>query len=74
MSVIAGIFSGVLVGFYFAEKNASFPVRYVKRTDGRTGSLVLDLQIVDHILYDVKTSVGYSSEVEPAPENAEPHI
>lgn len=67
--MLAGIFTGALVGFYFAEKNASFPVRYVKRSDGRTGSLVLDLQIVDHILYDIKTSVGYTTEVEPAPEN-----
>lgn len=63
MSFFAGIFSGALVGFYFAEKRAPFPVSYVKRSDGKTGSLVFDLQIVDNILYDIKTSVGYTTEV-----------
>ena len=59
MSIFAGIFSGVLVGLYFAEKNVPFPVTYHERPQGHTGFLTLDLQIIDTISQDVKDAVGY---------------
>ena len=61
MSILAGMFTGTLLGCYFAEKNVPFPLAYNRRPDGRTGSLSLDLQIVDVVINDVKTAVGYGA-------------
>lgn len=63
MSVIAGIFTGALVGVYFAEKNVAFPLKYNKRPNGRIGSLELDLQILNILFADIRSAVGYSNEV-----------
>ncbi|MCB0371300.1 MAG: hypothetical protein KDD45_18245 [Bdellovibrionales bacterium] len=59
MSIFGGILAGSVVGFYFAEKNLPFPLRYNKRPEGKTGSLEFDLQVVDVIIRDLKSSVGY---------------
>ncbi len=64
MSVFGGIFAGMLVGFYFAEKDVPFPLKYNSRTETKAGSLELDLQIVDTLLYDIKKAVGYRSKIE----------
>lgn len=74
MSVIAGIFTGALLGVYFAEKEAAFPLRYNRRPQGQAGSLELDLQIVNVIFADIKSAVGYTTEVEPVAAPKEPHI
>lgn len=74
MSVIAGIFTGALVGIYFAERNVSFPLRYNRHPQGKAGSLELDLQILNVIASDIKSAVGYTNQVEPAVVGAEPHV
>lgn len=74
MSVLAGIFTGALVGVYFAEKNVSFPVKYNRRPEGGAGSLVVDLQIFNNILRDVKESVDYRDKREALVGAAEPHL
>lgn len=74
MSVIAGIFTGALLGVYFAEKEVAFPLRYNRHPQGKAGSLELDLQIVNVIFADIKSAVGYTTQVEPVPEGTEPHI
>jgi hypothetical protein len=65
MSVFAGILTGSLVGFYFAEKDLPFPLKYNKRPEGGAGSLEFDLKVVDTIVHDFRNTVGYG--VTPAP-------
>lgn len=74
MSVIAGMFTGTLVGIYFAEKNVAFPVRYNRRPNGSPGSLEFDLEIFDVVTRDLKRCVGYRDKREMPGEQAEPHI
>ena len=61
MSIIGGVLTGAVLGFYFAEKRVPFPLVYNPRTDGHTGYLTLDLQIVDAITRDMKEAVGYGT-------------
>lgn len=62
MSIFAGIFTGACIGFYFAEKDVPFPVRYHKRQDGKTGHLSIDLEIADVITRDVRQALGYGKQ------------
>ena len=61
MSVLKGIFAGLLTGVYFAEKDLPFPLKYNRREDRRAGTLALDLQVVDTIVADLRGMVGYGS-------------
>ena len=54
------ILVGGLIGFYYAEKELPFPLVYRNRPEGRTGYLELDLQIVDTVTDDIKSTFGYS--------------
>ncbi len=62
------------MGFYFAEKDTPFPIGYSKRPDGRTGTLEVDLQIVDIISRDFKNAVGYGSAETPSPSHGQPSV
>lgn len=66
MSIFGGILSGLIVGFYFAEKDVPFPLAYHSRTQGHSGYLTLDLQIIDTISKDIKEAVGYGSTPNPS--------
>jgi hypothetical protein len=61
MSFFWGSFTGMLLGFYFAEKNVPFPISYIRPSDGSFGAIELDLRIINTIISDAKSTVGYSA-------------
>lgn len=61
MSFFWGSFTGMIVGFYFAEKNVPFPISYRRPNDGSAGVIELDLRILNTIISDAKNTVGYSA-------------
>ena len=61
MSFFWGSFTGMMVGFYFAEKSVPFPISYRRPSDGSAGVIQLDLRIINTIISDAKNTVGYSA-------------
>ena len=61
MSFFWGSFTGMMIGFYFAEKNVPFPISYRRPSDGSAGVIELDLRIINTIISDAKNTVGYSA-------------
>ncbi len=58
MSFFWGAVTGSLIGVYFAEKDVPFPLSYHSRPNKSAGQLVLDLQIGNVILNDIRGALG----------------
>lgn len=67
MSFFWGTVTGALVGVYFAEKSAPFPLSYRSRGDNSAGEIVLDLQIANTIVSDIRGAFGYGPVVQSPP-------
>lgn len=59
MSFFWGAVTGALVGVYFAEKNAPFPLSYRTGLNNSPGELALDLRIGNIIVNDIRGAFGY---------------
>lgn len=55
--ILTGIFTGMFMGVYFAERQLPFPLKYNKRPDN-FGSLELDLSVLSTITDDVRGLIG----------------
>jgi hypothetical protein len=67
MSFFWGAVTGALVGVYFAEKSAPFPLAYRSGPGNSAGELALDLQIANIIVNDIRGTFGYAPIGQTAP-------
>jgi hypothetical protein len=60
MSFFWGAVTGSLIGVYFAEKDVPFPLSYHSGPNKSAGQLVLDLQIGNVIVNDIRAAFGFA--------------